>query len=128
MNNEEISIDTKGLEKLLRQRKAPKELVDNLDSRYKHWEQLVLKADFDIVRWMCHGHMGIAIIWASYKAAVFEASKQAGASKPSTEVEHALEAKDEIRFNACAQRWAERALGNESTFPLDVLRMLEITR
>jgi hypothetical protein len=121
-----ICVDLPALERALKTRNVPDITINQVVTRYSYWEELVFKADYDIVRWMCHGHMGLAFIWATFKRLVFEVSNNEGSLRPESEVEHALEAKEEIRFNACARKWVERSLGNECVFPFEVLKMLEL--
>lgn len=122
----EISINLSNIASLCRKKKIEKALISQIIDRFPFWETLTFKADFDIVRWMCHGHMGLTFIWSSFQRMVFEVSLINGSKHPRKEIAHSLEARDEIKFIACAKKWIERALGNEDIFPFEVLTMLEL--
>lgn len=128
VNDDKIILNLKAFEKELISRNVRTEIIQQITSRYTYWEELVNRADFDIVRWACHGHIGLSFIWAVYKRLVFEVGRRRGIQRPEREVDRALEAKEEIRFITCAQKWIERALGNEEVFPYQVLQLLEIVR
>jgi hypothetical protein len=121
-----IKLNLATFEHTLRTRNVPTTLIARIVSRYPFWEELVNRTDFDIVRWICHGHTGLSFIWSSYKRLVFDVSQKQGCPRPEREVEHALDTKEEIRFNACAQRWIEKTIVNEVAFPLQVLQLLGV--
>ncbi len=126
LNNDELNFEFALLQSALEQggiqRKESKYIIDRLT----YWISIVSRADFDIVRWMCHGHIGLSLIWASYYRMVFEVSKSNGNTNPRREVSHSINVRDEIRFNVCGAKWIERALGNDDIFPYEVLRMLNL--
>lgn len=123
----EISLNTNTLKKELEKKNVRSETIQIITDRYPYWRGLVNMADFDVVRWACHGHIGLSFIWSTYKRLVYEVSLKDGTQRPEREVERALDAKEEIRFIACAQNWIKRALGNETVFPYELLELLEIT-
>lgn len=123
---EKIVLNVGAFEKALKAKNVRSETIQQITSRYSYWEELVSRADFDIVRWACHGHIGLSFIWSTYKRFVFEVGQRRGIQRPEREVDRALEAKEEIRFITCAQNWIERALGNEGVFPYQLLQMLDI--
>ena len=126
MIGNDLQIDLLKLERTLRKRNTPENTITQILDRIDFYTDLVLPADYEIVRWMCHGHIGLSFIWAAFKRSVFEVSKADGCRNPKTEVSHAVEVRDEIRFNSCALKWIDRSLGNECTFPSEILFMLEL--
>jgi hypothetical protein len=122
----DLTIDLTKLTRTLRKKNAPENIINLIKDRFDYYNGLVFTADYEIVRWICHGHMGLSFIWAAFKRSVYEVSKADGCEDPKNEVNRALEARDEIRFNTCAIKWIERSLGNECTFPSEILRMLSL--
>lgn len=120
----EICLALSVLDNIMRTKNLPDVIINQVISRFDYWEQLVSRADYDLVRWICHGHMGLTFIWAAFKRIVFEVSKNEGCPRPKVEVEHTLDTKEDIRFNAIALKWITRSLGNETVFPFEVLKML----
>lgn len=128
VNEDIINLNLNAFEQALRAKDVREEFIQLITSRYSYWEELVNKAEFDIVRWLCHGHIGLTFIWSTYKRLIYEVSRDQGNPRPEREVERAIDTKEEIRFNACAQKWIERSLGNDCVFPYEILKLLEITR
>jgi len=126
IKNETINVELSALETVLLERNVSELLVNIIIQRFEHYKNLILSADREIVRWMCHGHIGLTFIWAAFKRSVFEVSQANGILSPTNEVNHALETREEIRFNLCAARWIERSLRKECVFPYEVLQMLDL--
>jgi hypothetical protein len=49
-------------------------LVSDFKSRF----ELVQASDIEVVRWLCHGHIGEAFLWATFRAAILELCEQRG--------------------------------------------------
>jgi hypothetical protein len=105
---------------------ANREITDQLMERFHFWSDRVEDADFEVVRWMCHGHIGLAFIWAAYSACVSWICQQHGYGREDAESEarRVLKAEESVRFNACAEKWVKRALGDQCSYPLQVLELL----
>jgi hypothetical protein len=125
-NNNILDIDPLKIESVMRLRKTSNQTIEKIIDRFAYWETLTSKADFDIVRWMCHGHMGLTFIWAAIKRLVYEVSKLDGNTRPESDVYHTLEVRDEIRFNSCAKKWIDKSMANKNDFPFEVLKMLSL--
>lgn len=97
-----------------------------LTAAYQTWAPIVARSDQEVIRWMCDGHLGLAAIWAVYGACVAHACSLAGCADISREVSKVLMASESVRFNACADSWARRALGNQVSFPVEVFHLLDL--
>ncbi|MFW6116187.1 MAG: hypothetical protein ACOC6F_00535 [bacterium] len=102
------------------------EIAHQMIERFGFWRKRVEAADFHVVRWMCHGHIGLAFIWAVYSRCVLEVCRLQGydGEDAQCEARRVLKAEESVRFNACAERWVQRSLGNQCTYPIQVFRLL----
>ncbi|MEI6305179.1 MAG: DUF4435 domain-containing protein, partial [Candidatus Taylorbacteria bacterium] len=53
-------------EHLIKKQKLQVSDATHLVECFQKWTQVVENADFEDVRWLCHGHIGLAYVWASY--------------------------------------------------------------
>lgn len=92
---------------------------------FQSWEKRVESADFDVARWMCHGHIGLAFIWAIYSRCVLEICRKQGYDKKgaATEAQRVLSANESLRFNACAEEWVSRSLSGHCSYPVEVFTL-----
>lgn len=103
------------------------ENAKKLIQSYENWIPKIKRSNFEITRWLCHGHIGLATIWAAYGRCVLHACVQAGLQEPEKEVSHVLKAEESVRFNACADRWIQRILSKEcADIPTEVLSFIGI--
>mgnify|MGYP006295611663 CR=1 FL=1 len=111
---------------LMARLKASEGIAERLTDRFQYWCARVEEADFHVVRWMCHGHIGLAFIWAVYSRCVLEVCQRHGRRETDAEADarRVLKAEESVRFNACAARWVERSLGDHCSFPIQVFELL----
>ncbi len=121
-----LSLNLSLLEIKLQRMNVPPKMIDSIKDRLPFWIHKVNKVDFDVVRWLCHGHLGLAFIWAAYKKCVYVSSLANGCLCPEAEVSHTLEARDEMKFLACARRRVEKVPENGAAFPFIGLNMLNL--
>lgn len=88
------------------------------------WLRKVETADFRVVRWMCHGHIGFCMIWAVYVGCLVETCRQHGLPKPEAEAAKFLRTREGDRFHTSASWWVRRALGNQCVYPIEVLKLI----
>lgn len=107
---------------------ATSELAQQLVERFLLWNAKVRTCDFRVVRWLCHGHVGLAYIWAAYSACVLEACRREGygPGDAAREARRVLQLRWSARFGACAGEWVRRALGNHCLYPVEVFRLLGV--
>ena len=104
-------------------------MAEALADRYQFWNHRVRHCHCNLVRWMCHGHIGLAFIWAVYSGCVAEVCRRQGCAEREAvaEAQRVLQAAENVRFNACLEQWVQRALGNYCCYPVEVFRLLGVT-
>jgi hypothetical protein len=60
--------------------------ISKLSEYYKKYIQKGFMTDDEVVRWMCHGHIGFNFLLAAFGACILSACQQAGDSKPEAAV------------------------------------------
>lgn len=126
--NGKMVIDKAHVIRELRSKNFHEEIISKIDSRYDHWYEIVNNTDNETVRWLCHGHTGLSILWAGFKRIVYEVSVLNGAENPMKEVTHAIEVGEKIRCNACAMQWKKQPVVNSDQYPFELLRMLGLIK
>jgi hypothetical protein len=116
-----------GWEKYLVEKQGlPLEEAQKIINRHQGWYKRIEIVDFCLVRWMCHGHIGLAFIWAVYSRCVYNVCPGDGRRKPETEVANVQGIKEGNRFHACASWWARKAMGNQCDYPIEVFKLLDL--
>lgn len=98
--------------------------VDSLTGSFLKWSAVTRESDPEVVRWLCDGHVGMSAMWAVYGACVAAACTESGMTDVQREVSRVLKADESVRFNACAESWARRAIGDGVVFPVEVPKLL----
>jgi len=113
-------------QKLVKRHSLPAEQTSALVEQVRSWSSVVGSSDWHIARWMCHGHIGLAFVWAAYGRCVHEVCHRASSDhkKAAAEARKVLKADSSVRFNVCAEWWVQRALGNHCDWPVEVLQLL----
>ena len=57
---------------LVRNNQLSASSAKKLIERAHSWHNIVESSNWHVVRWMCHGHIGLAFIWAAYSRCVLE--------------------------------------------------------
>lgn len=99
--------------------------VISLEETFQRWLKKVIVADFNVVRWLCHGHIGITVIWNAYARCVLEVCQKAGCEDSQREVTHVLGANETVRCNGCASEWARLAFDKACEYPREVFSLLD---
>jgi hypothetical protein len=94
---------------------------------FEKWLGKVTATDFNVVRWLCHGHIGITVIWAAYARCVLEACQKAGYGNPRGEASKVLGANETVRCNGCASEWVQQALLKTCEYPREIFTMLDLS-
>jgi hypothetical protein len=112
---------------LIKKQKIRNEDTDALIGAFQAWFEKVSKADYEIVRWLCHGHIGLTFIWAAYARCVFEVCERAKSVDPWREANKVLKAEETVRFNGCASEWARQAVNKLCEYPTSIFEHLWLT-
>lgn len=130
---------------LLKNQKFSDEIVKEIVERYIYSHSIIETTDFSVVRWICHGHIGINTIWAVYIRCVYEVclkkfqvdlaqTSQDSANLEEIRVKAARQEanqlhekiKKDIITHVCGCHWASKIIGNQFDYPLKVLTLLGI--
>src|SRR5712692_10193652 len=95
------------------------EAAQSLIVSFQMWLEKLSEIDFSILRWLCHGHIGIAFIWAAYAMCVWEVSQRSGSKDSLHEARNVLKAEETVRCNGCASAWAEHARRRLCEYPVE---------
>jgi hypothetical protein len=126
-NEKEILIDTDQWGNILSTRNnAEKCFVKKIIDSFLHYYDIVNNSDINIVRWLCHGHIGLAFIWGTYGRCIYEVCKRKGVNNPETHVSRVLRAEESVRFNACASAWVYKVLSDDNIFPKELFELLAL--
>ena len=86
-------------------------LANTIEGRFSHRIQVVNLYDFNVVKPLCHGHLGLSYIWASYARCIYEISGI------DTEASRVLQGSEQLRFNASINCWSRMVFNNVCEFP-----------
>jgi hypothetical protein len=86
--------------------------------------RVVSQADSDAVRWACHGHIGMAVIWAAFARCAFEAV--ADASEAQATAEQCMSASEAVRTSALIGGWCRAAVLGQVVYPKEVFQLLRL--
>lgn len=130
---------------LLKSQKLDYERVEKIVERYTYWRSIIETTDFNVVRWTCHGHIGMNTIWAVYIRCVYEVccrKFQVDLAQASQEYANIEKIRKEAAFkeadqlhkkiqkdiitHICGGHWASKIIGNQFDYPLKVLTLLGI--
>jgi hypothetical protein len=103
-------------------------MVDDIIDRFPFLKDVVWRSDLSTVRWLCHGHIGHAVIWAVYSYCVFKISKNIYKDEKTAkrEAQQVLKIEESARLSLCMDFWIRENLGQENEFPCEVFNLLGI--
>jgi len=126
-NESEFAINTVNwLRVLISKKKIRSEDAYLLVEAFQSWFPKVSATDLNTVRWLCHGHIGITVIWAAYARCVFEVCARLGCEDPHGEVKNVLGANEAVRCNRCASEWAQQILNKSCEYPAEIFTLLDL--
>jgi len=113
-------------EDLVKKHRLANTVAKDLIKHFRAWHDRVEHSEFCPVRWMCHGHIGLAFIWGVYGGCVHEICLRRGydVEVAASEARRVLRAEKSVRFNLCAENWVRRALRDHCSYPQEVFRLL----
>lgn len=125
LNDEKIEIIIGNWEKKLSGESGfTEEEVRILIEKYTAWHQIVKLTDFQVVRWLCHGHIGMNFIWAVYGCCVYYICSQGLYESPTTEVSRVGKIDKYTRTHTCASWWAREAINSGCDYPTEIIELL----
>lgn len=88
------------------------------------WVDILQKVSDALIRWLCHGHVGLSLLWAAYARCVYEVCLRANLANPKQEASRVLRAEESVRFNSCASWWIRHALSGYCEYPTEIIHLL----
>ena len=100
--------------------------TNRLLERFEHWLNVSINSGPTTVRQLCHGHIGLSVIWKAYARFIHDASSSGGEESPQTHVSNVL-GSEQVRSNVCAAELAEQSVKDDSLeVPLICFRLLGV--
>lgn len=114
---------------LLERNNIPKHIVDDIVKEFPSWKDIVWRSDLSVVRWFCHGHIGLNVVWTVYSYCIFMISKKLNEDYrvAKREAQQVLKTEESVRFRACMDFWIRQNLGQGNEFPYEVFDLLGIS-
>ena len=109
--------------------KLDNERINRLVERFEHWLRVSSNSDPEVVRWLCHGHIGDSVIWNVYEKLFHDGSGSSmnnDAQNQSSNIQGG--SRSRLRFNQCASELAQRSANDKTVeSPLVCFNLLGIT-
>jgi hypothetical protein len=93
---------------------------------FKSWQKKVERVDFEIVRWLCHGHIGLTFILEVYYRCVFDVCASLTEKERKTQVKRVRSAGYESKLSDALKYWTRQSKENLCEYPREVLNLLEL--
>lgn len=93
--------------------------IESLIADFNHWIQKFSEVDYEVIKWLCHGHVGAKCTLSFFYFCISRACPDK--SKPE---KYLSNFKYEEYFNACAYFWVKYALEGRCEHPFDYLKKM----
>jgi hypothetical protein len=127
INTNNIRINIEAWAKSLKSREMSVQEIERFLQAFGRAIEITENSDIETVRWTCHGHLGVSLIWSLYCRCVYEVTKDFS-DDPTKETRLVQRVSDEVRFEACVSGWIEKELSHPKCVPLEVLNLLGINQ
>jgi Protein of unknown function (DUF4435) len=104
--------------------KTEDEKANDLYNSWLCWSRKLVNVDLSVIRWLCHGHIGMQFIRSVYAHCVYDSAIDNQFQKPDAEVRKIEKYNAGDRFKACATSWSKKAISNQCEYPIEVLKLL----
>ncbi|MBD2628666.1 DUF4435 domain-containing protein [Trichormus variabilis] len=134
----EVNIKVDDWKKRMCERKGLcNEIAENIISTYQNWYDKIKNnnLDIDVLRWLCHGHIGIKVILEAYRSCIGYCaslkieedilSQNQYSQKTIKELTKKIQiSKENYIWEEFANWWADKAVRNECFYPIELLDKL----
>ena len=91
------------------------EHIDRLIERFEHWLRVSRNSGPEVVRWLCHGHIGNSVIWNAYEKFFREAISSSASDDTQNQNPNVYGGSgSSLRFNQCASELAHQSVSNNA--------------
>jgi hypothetical protein len=113
---------------LLRNQGFSRESIQEIIEGYRNWWEIVENTPNTVIRWICHGHVGLKLLWDIYARCIFDVCNDLDMRDRKTEASNALNSKDVIRFNVCVGSWGRRVMEGSLNYPTEIVDLFGLHR
>ena len=124
MDGGRLVLDLERWKQELAQKHMASDWINEGEKQYLKWWVIVSSADYQVVRWLCHGHVGIAAVWAAFARCVYQACSTLTPVERDNLAKAAATANKQIRFRGVVEQWTQQALKSHLECPNVIFRML----
>ncbi|GAA5527641.1 DUF4435 domain-containing protein [Herpetosiphon gulosus] len=96
------------------------ENIQKIKDSFDKYQNIVHNTDPSVLRWICHGHVGINLLWVIFAQCVYNVCLES----PQTEANKALMPKKDLRFKQSISTWITYYLQDQEEFPVDVVNFI----
>jgi hypothetical protein len=126
--NRRLSLDLAGWKQQFAKRNLSLSWVAEAEAQFAKWWSRVSSADYAVVRWLCHGHIGIATIWAAFGRCAYEMRTAAQTSEREAIADKTVPGKDQQpRFRGVVEQWTRHALQGQLDCPSVLFQLLHLS-
>lgn len=86
------------------------------------WKAKLETVDFDLVRWLCHGHIGFKFILSFFDFCIAKTCPDGNLENPD---KYLGNLKDNKHFNFCVNVWLKKAISDECEHPMETFTDLD---
>jgi len=120
-NTLEFDFD-KWTQKLIQERKIDLEQIKTLKTYYLNYNNLANKSSPEILRWLCHGHIGFDFLWATFLKCLKNFSRTSSQNDNATEINYINKLQRPLIF---ANHWISRAVQNQTEYPRAIFELID---
>lgn len=108
---------------IIEDRNISTEVADLLKDRFIHYLSKLERSADSLPRWLCHGHIGMDVLYSVYCACLLNTSLQAE-NQEENSVSHIGWVRREKLFSLLVKSWAKKSLKGDCEYPADIVSFL----
>ena len=109
IDNSQVNVDFDRWRQDLLHRMQQEE-IDELYGRLEFWHGKTQDADYNVIRWLCDGHIGFNFIWSVYSVCVRSFTRDGKLQK----------VKHPTPFKSCADYWVQKVIHDNYEYPSEI--------
>lgn len=127
----EATIDTtRWRDLLVNSRRWSSQSAAEIISLYQSYMERTIGADPEVLRWMCHGHIGLSTLWEGYARCAYQSVLDSGGDALMAEraISGVRSPQPAIKLSRCAESWCYLVFVEGVEAPLLVFELLGLKR